>query len=36
MMFVATRTALTAPHKALATEVEQILAQAGALAPVRP
>lgn len=34
LVFIASRTALTAPHQELATEVESLLAHAGALAPV--
>jgi ribonuclease P protein component len=33
LVFIASRTALTAPHQVLATEVESLLAHAGALAP---
>ena len=33
--FIAYRSALTAPHQELATEVEHLLARAGALAPAR-
>jgi ribonuclease P protein component len=35
IVFVAFRGALTAPHQDLATDVEQLLTRAGALAPVR-
>lgn len=34
LVFIASRAALTAPHQELATEVESLLAHAGALAPV--
>jgi ribonuclease P protein component len=34
MVLIAFRSALTAPHQDLATDVERLLAQAGALAPV--
>ena len=34
-VFIASRAALTAPHQELATEVESLLAHAGALAPAR-
>ena len=33
LVFIASRAALTAPHQMLATEVESLLAHAGALAP---
>jgi len=33
LVFIASRAALTAPHQELATEVESLLAHAGALAP---
>jgi hypothetical protein len=33
-MFVAYRTALTATHQSLASDVEKVLAAAGALAPI--
>jgi ribonuclease P protein component len=33
LVFIASRTALTAPHQQLATEVEGLLALAGAIAP---
>jgi ribonuclease P protein component len=33
LVFIANRAALTAPHQQLATEVENLLARAGALAP---
>lgn len=33
LVFIASRAALTAPHQQLATEVESLLAHAGALAP---
>lgn len=34
LMFVAYRTAITAPHQDLASDVERVLAAAGALAPI--
>ena len=36
LVFIASRAALTAPHQELATEVESLLAHAGALAPAGP
>jgi ribonuclease P protein component len=33
LVFIASRAALTAPHQEMATEVESLLAHAGALAP---
>jgi ribonuclease P protein component len=36
LTFIAFRGALTAPHTELATDVERLLAQAGALAPIEP
>jgi hypothetical protein len=36
MMFVAYRSTLTALHQELASDVERILASAGALAPLAP
>ncbi len=35
IVFIALRGAVTAPHQELATEVEHLLARAGALAPLR-
>src|SRR5262245_10361646 len=35
LMFVAMRGVLTAPHQELASDVERVLAAAGALAPIR-
>jgi hypothetical protein len=34
LVFIASRRTLDAPHQALATEVETLLAHAGALAPI--
>ena len=34
LVFIASRAALTAPHQEMATEIESLLAHAGALAPV--
>jgi ribonuclease P protein component len=36
MMFIALRAVLTAPHQALATDVEHQLASAGAITPIEP
>jgi ribonuclease P protein component len=33
LVFIASRAILTSPHQQLATEIERLLAQAGALAP---
>jgi ribonuclease P protein component len=36
LVFIASRASLTAPHQEMATEVESLLAHAGALAPAVP